>query len=65
MTNYEKIKNMSVEEMAEFFANEAYVIWRAEQSIDVLGKLNATQLRAVKQHYYNYFHELLRGGVEK
>lgn len=60
MTNYEKIKNMSVEEMAELLANEAYVIWRSEQSIDVLGKLNATQLRTVKQRYYNYFHELLQ-----
>lgn len=63
MTNYEKIKNMSVEDMAEFLADEAYAIWRSEQSLDYLTRLNATQLRAVKQSYYNYFHhELLRKG---
>ncbi len=65
MTNYEKIKNMSAEKMAEFLADEAYVIWESEQSIDDLGKLNATQLRTVKQFYYNYFyHELLRNEAD-
>lgn len=63
MTNYEKIKNMSVEKMAEFLADEACAIWKSEQSLDFLTRLNATQLRAVKQSYYNYFHhELLRKG---
>lgn len=65
MTNYEKFKNLSVEEMAEFLVDKAYIIWRAEQSSEVLGNLNATQIRAVKQQYYNYFHELLRREVEE
>lgn len=65
MTNYEKFKNMSVDEMVDFLANEAFIIWRAEQSIETFRKLNATQIRAVKQHYYNYFQELLRKEVEE
>ena len=65
MTNYERIKNMSLDEMAKFLANEAFMIWRAEQSIEVLRKLTATQIRAVSQHYYNYFHVLLRKEVEE
>lgn len=65
MTNYEKIKNMSIEEMAEFLANEAFIIWKSEQSLEFLKKLNASQIRAVKQHYYNYFHKLLRSEVEE
>ena len=65
MTNYEKIKNKSVEEMAEFLANAAFMIWKSEQSLEVLIKLNASQIRFVKQHYYNYFHELLRREVEE
>lgn len=65
MTNYEKFKNLSVEEMAEFLVDKAYIIWRAEQSSEVLGNLNATQIRAVKQQYYNYFYELLRREVEE
>lgn len=56
---------MSLEEMAEFLANEAFIIWRAEQSIETFRKLNATQIRAVTQHYYNYFHELLRREVKE
>ena len=65
MTTYEKIKNMSIEEMVEFLVDKAYIIWRAEQSSEVLGNLNATQIRAVKQQYYNYFYELLRREVEE
>lgn len=66
MTSFERIKNMSIEEMAEFLADEACAIWKSEQSIEYLGKLNAIQLRAVKQSYYNFFHhELLQSGVEK
>lgn len=65
MTNYEKIKNMSVEEMAEFLTNKAFIIWKSEQSIEVLKNLSATQIRVVKQHYYNYFRELLQKEVEK
>lgn len=65
MTNYEQIKNMSVDEMAEFLTNKAFIIWKSEQSIEVLRKLNATQIRAVKQHYYNYFYQLLQKEVEE
>lgn len=65
MTNYEKIKNMSVEEMVKFLASKAFIIWKSEQSVEVLRKLNATQIRAVKQHYYNYFHELLQKEVQE
>lgn len=65
MTNFEKIKNMSIDEMAKFLANEAFMIWRAEQSIEVLRKLTATQIRAVSQHYYYYYHELLRKEVSE
>lgn len=64
MTYFERSKNMSVEEMVEFLANEAFMIWKSEQPIEVFRKLNATQIRVVKQHYYNYFHELLRREVE-
>lgn len=64
-TYFERSKNMSLEEMAEFLANEAFIIWRAEQSIETFRKLNATQIRAVTQHYYNYFHELLRREVKE
>lgn len=65
MTNYEKIKNMSVEEMAKFLTNEAFIIWKSEQSIEALRNLNTTQIRAAKQHYYNYFYQLLQKGVEE
>lgn len=65
MTNYEHIQNMSINEMVEFLANEAFIIWRSEQSIEVFRNLNATQIRAVKQHYYNYFHELFRTEVQE
>lgn len=63
MTNYEKFKNKSVEEMAEL-KNEAFMIWKSEQLHEVFGKMNETQMRAVKQHHHNYFHELLRREVE-
>lgn len=65
MTNYEKIKNMSVDEMAEFLANKAFIIWKSEQSIETLKNLNTTQIRIVKQHYYNYFYQLLQKEVEE
>lgn len=65
MTNYERIKNMSIEEMTEFLASKAFIIWKSEQSIEVLRKLNATQIRAVTQHYYNYCYELLQKEVEE
>lgn len=65
MTKYEKFKNMNIDEMVEFLANEAFIIWRSEQSIEVFRNLNATQIRSVKQHYYNYFHELLRTEVQE
>lgn len=65
MTIYEKIKNMNVEDMTEFLASKACAIWKSEQSIEVLRKLNTTQIRAVTQHYYNYFHELLQKEVKE
>lgn len=65
MTNYEKIKNMSVEEMVKFLACKAFIIWKSEQSVEVLRKLNATQIRAVKQHYYNCFYQLLQKEVQE
>lgn len=65
MTKYEKFKNMNIDEMVEFLTNEAFIIWRSEQSIEVFRNLNATQIRAVKQNYYNYFYELLRTEVQE
>lgn len=65
MTNYEKIKKMSVEEMAEFLASKAFITWKSEQPNEVLRKLNATQIRAVKQHCYNCYYRLLQKEVEE
>ena len=65
MTNYEKIKNMSAGEMAELLTNEAFIIWKSEQSIEALRNLNTTQIGAVTQHYYNYFYQLLQEEVEE
>lgn len=65
MTNYEKIKNMSAEEMTEFLANQSFMIWKSEQSIEALRNLSTTQIRVVKQHYYNYFYQLLQKEVEE
>lgn len=66
MTNYERIKNMSVEEMAEFLANQSFMIWKSEQSkVEVLRGLNTTQIRAAKQCYYNHFHRLLQKEIEE
>lgn len=66
MTNYEKIKNMSVEEMTEFLANQSFMIWKSEQSkVEVLRGLNTTQIRAAKRNYYNYFYRLLQKEVDE
>lgn len=66
MTNYEKIKNMSVEEMTEVLANQAFIIWKSEQSkVEALRGLNATQIKASKEYYYNHFYRLLRKEVEE
>ena len=65
MTKYEKFKNMSIDEIAKFLANEAFMIWRAQQSIEVLRKLTATQIRAVSQSYYYYYYEILRKEVQE
>lgn len=66
MTNYEQIKNMSVEEMTEFLANQSFMIWKSEQSkVEALRGLNTTQIRAAKRNYYNYFYQLLQKEVEE
>lgn len=65
MTKYEKFKNMSIDEISKFLANEAFMIWRAQQPIEDFRKLTATKIRVVKQHYYSYFHELLRKEAEE
>lgn len=66
MTNYERIKNMSVEEMTEFLANQSFMIWKSEQSkVEVLRGLTTTQIRAAKRNYYNYFYQLLQKEVEE
>ena len=56
---------MSIDEIAKFLANEAFMIWRAQQSIEVLRKLTATQIRAVSQSYYYYYYEILRKEVQE
>jgi hypothetical protein len=66
MTNYEKIKNMNVGEMAEFLANKAFIIWKSEQSkVEALRGLNATQIKAAKRYYYNNIYRLLQEEVEE
>lgn len=65
MIYYENIKNMSIGEMSEFLANEAFIIWKSEHSFEFLQTMNETQIKCIKQHYYNYFHELLRREVEE
>jgi hypothetical protein len=60
MTNYEKIKNMSVEELAQFLTNKAFIIWKSEQSkVEALRGLNTTQIKAAKRCYFNNIYRLL------